>query len=94
MAPPSQAQGPPYPTYQGYPGYAYQMPMGYNPYAAYGQYNMPPAMQPNMQPYVPYQQAPAPGQGGFPGGPPTQQHPYPYQQQPQHPPHQPYYPQQ
>ncbi|XP_070995387.1 programmed cell death 6-interacting protein-like isoform X3 [Oncorhynchus clarkii lewisi] len=94
MAPPSQAQGPPYPTYQGYPGYAYQMPMGYNPYAAYGQYNMPPAMQPNMQPYVPYQQAPAPGQGGFPGTPPTQQHPYTYQQQPQHPPHQPYYPQQ
>nr|XP_029506239.1 programmed cell death 6-interacting protein-like [Oncorhynchus nerka] len=76
MAPPSQAQGPPYPTYQGYPGYAYQMPMGYNPYAAYSQYNMPPAMQPNMQPYVPYQQAPAPGQGGFPGTPPTQQHPY------------------
>ncbi|XP_070970498.1 programmed cell death 6-interacting protein isoform X1 [Oncorhynchus clarkii lewisi] len=94
MAPPSQAQGPPYPTYQGYPGYAYQMPMGYNPYAAYGQYNMPPAMQPNMQPYVPYQQAPAPGQGGYPGVPPTQQHPYTYQQQPQQPPPQPYYPQQ
>ncbi|XP_055732521.1 programmed cell death 6-interacting protein isoform X1 [Salvelinus fontinalis] len=94
MAPPSQAQGPPYPTYQGYPGYAYQMPMGYNPYAAYGQYNMPPTMQPNMQPYVPYQQAPAPGQGGYPGVPPTQQHPYTYQQQPQQPPPQPYYPQQ
>ncbi|XP_031649104.1 programmed cell death 6-interacting protein isoform X2 [Oncorhynchus kisutch] len=94
MAPPSQAQGPPYPTYQGYPGYAYQMPMGYNPYAAYSQYNMPPTMQPNMQPYVPYQQAPAPGQGGYPGGPSTQQHPYTYQQQPQQPPPQPYYPQQ
>uniref|UniRef100_A0AAZ3QDW1 Programmed cell death 6-interacting protein n=1 Tax=Oncorhynchus tshawytscha TaxID=74940 RepID=A0AAZ3QDW1_ONCTS len=94
MAPPSQAQGPPYPTYQGYPGYAYQMPMGYNPYAAYSQYNMPPTMQPNMQPYVPYQQAPAPGQGGYPGVPPTQQHPYTYQQQPQQPPPQPYYPQQ
>ncbi|KAG7244968.1 hypothetical protein INR49_023534 [Caranx melampygus] len=46
-APPTQAQGPPYPTYQGYPGY-FQMPMGYNPYP-YGQYNMP-----NM-PYMPYQ---------------------------------------
>ncbi|KAK6324201.1 hypothetical protein J4Q44_G00065400 [Coregonus suidteri] len=94
MAPPPQAQGPPYPTYQGYPGYAYQMPVGYNPYAAYGQYNMPPTMQPNMQPYVPYQQAPAPGQGGYTGPPPTQQHPYAYQQQPQQPPHQPHYPQQ
>ncbi|XP_041759397.1 programmed cell death 6-interacting protein isoform X3 [Coregonus clupeaformis] len=94
MAPPSMAQGPPYPTYQGYPGYAYQMPMGYNPYAAYGQYNMPPTMQPNMQPYVPYQQAPAPGQGSYPGAAPTQQHPYIYQQQPQQPPPQPYYPQQ
>uniref|UniRef100_A0AAR2LZ83 BRO1 domain-containing protein n=1 Tax=Pygocentrus nattereri TaxID=42514 RepID=A0AAR2LZ83_PYGNA len=69
MAPPtapSQAQGPPYPTYQGYPGY-YQMPMAYNPYA-YG-YNMP---------YVHYQGA---GQAGYPGAPPAQQ-PYPYPQQP------------
>lgn len=79
MAP--QAQGPPYPTYQGYPGY-YQMPMGYNPYA-YGQYNMP-----NM-PYMPYQ---TPGQGGYPGTAPAGQ-PYPgYPQQP--PQQQPYYPQQ
>lgn len=79
MAPPSQAQGPPYPTYQGYPGY-YQMPMGYNPYA-FGQYNMP---------YMPYQAAP--GQGGYPGAPPAGQ-PYPgYPQQP--PQQQPYYPQQ
>ncbi|KAL0962072.1 hypothetical protein UPYG_G00335340 [Umbra pygmaea] len=89
MAPPSQAQGPPYPTYQGYPGYGYQMPMAYNPYAAYTQYNMPPP----MQPYVPYPQGPAPGQGGYPGAPQTQQAPYPYQQPPQQP-HQPYYPQQ
>ncbi|XP_039876534.1 programmed cell death 6-interacting protein isoform X2 [Simochromis diagramma] len=82
MAP--QAQGPPYPTYQGYPGY-YQMPMGYNPYA-YGQYNMP--NMPNM-PYVPYQ---TPGQGGYPGTAPAGQ-PYPgYPQQP--PQQQPYYPQQ
>ncbi|KAM9340432.1 programmed cell death 6-interacting protein isoform 2-T2 [Symphorus nematophorus] len=83
MAPPSQAQGPPYPTYQGYPGY-YQMPMGYNPYA-YGQYNMP-----NM-PYMPYQATP--GQGGYPGAPPAGQ---PYPGYPQQPPQQqqPYYPQQ
>ncbi|KAM3857910.1 programmed cell death 6-interacting protein isoform 2-T2 [Diretmus argenteus] len=79
VAPPSQAQGPPYPSYQGYPGY-YQMPMGYNPYA-YGQYNMP---------YMPYQATP--GQGGYPGAPPAGQ-PYPgYPQQP--PQQQPYYPQQ
>ncbi|XP_062291714.1 programmed cell death 6-interacting protein isoform X1 [Scomber scombrus] len=83
VAPPTQAQGPPYPTYQGYPGY-FQMPMGYNPYAAYGQYNMP-----NM-PYMPYQGTP--GQGGYPAAPPGGQ-PYPgYPQQP--PQHQPYYPQQ
>ncbi|MED6273489.1 Rhophilin, Rho GTPase binding protein [Characodon lateralis] len=79
MAPPSQAQGPPYPTYQGYQGF-YQMPMGYNPYA-YGQYNIP---------YMPYQATP--GQGGYPGAPPAGQ-PYPgYPQQP--PQQQPYYPQQ
>ncbi|KAM7384194.1 hypothetical protein PAMA_011508 [Pampus argenteus] len=83
VAPPTQAQGPPYPTYQGYPGY-FQMPMGYNPYAAYGQYNVP-----NM-PYMPYQATP--GQAGYPGAPPAGQ-PYPgYPQQP--PQHQPYYPQQ
>ncbi|TRZ01134.1 hypothetical protein DNTS_007856, partial [Danionella cerebrum] len=64
---PTQAQGPPYPNYQGYPGY-YQMPMAYNPYT-YGQFNMP---------YMPYQ---AQGQTGYPGAPPTQQ-PYPYPQQP------------
>lgn len=67
VAPPNQAQGPPYPTYQGYPGY-FQMPMGYNPYA-YGQYNMP------------YMHVP-PAQGGYPGAPPAGQ-PYPgYPQQP------------
>uniref|UniRef100_A0A3P8T8M9 Programmed cell death 6-interacting protein n=1 Tax=Amphiprion percula TaxID=161767 RepID=A0A3P8T8M9_AMPPE len=80
VAPPTQAQGPPYPTYQGYPGYSH-FPMGYNPYA-YGQYNMPP--------YMPYQGTP--GQGGYPGAPPVGQ-PYPgYPQQP--PQQQPYYPQQ
>ncbi|XP_038580558.1 programmed cell death 6-interacting protein isoform X2 [Micropterus salmoides] len=79
VAPASQAQGPPYPTYQGYPGY-FQMPMGYNPYA-YGQYNMP---------YMPYQASP--GQGGYPGAPPAGQ---PYHGYPQQPPQQqPYYPQQ
>ncbi|CAL1584600.1 unnamed protein product [Knipowitschia caucasica] len=77
VAPPTQAQGPPYPSYQGYPGY-YQMPMGYNPYAAYGQY------------YMPQYQGP-PGQG-YPGAPPSGQ-PYPgYPQQP--PQQQPFYPQQ
>ncbi|XP_072227210.1 programmed cell death 6-interacting protein isoform X2 [Leuresthes tenuis] len=82
MAPASSAQGPPYPSYQGYPGF-YQMPMGYNPYG-YSQYNMP-----NM-PYMPYQATP--GQGGYPGAPPAGQ-PYPgYPQQP--PQQQPYYPQQ
>ncbi|KAK1880660.1 Programmed cell death 6-interacting protein [Dissostichus eleginoides] len=85
LAPPSQAQGPPYPSYPGY----YQMPMGYNPYA-YGQYHMP--NMPNMpnMPYMPYQQTP--GQGGYPAAPPGGQ-PYPgYPQQP--PQQQPYYPQQ
>nr|XP_046272968.1 programmed cell death 6-interacting protein isoform X1 [Scatophagus argus] len=82
MAPPSQAQGPPYPTYQGYPGF-FQVPMGYNPYA-YNQYNMP------SMPYMPYQATP--GQGGYPGAPPAGQ-PYPgYPAQP--PQQQPYYPQQ
>ncbi|XP_062342761.1 programmed cell death 6-interacting protein isoform X2 [Osmerus eperlanus] len=80
MAPPSQAQGPPYPTYQGYPGY-YQMGMGYNPFAGYNQYNIP---------YMPYQAAP--GQAGYPAPAPNQQHPYTYPQQP--PQQQPYYPQQ
>uniref|UniRef100_A0A1A8LDA0 Programmed cell death 6-interacting protein n=1 Tax=Nothobranchius pienaari TaxID=704102 RepID=A0A1A8LDA0_9TELE len=84
VAPTSQAQGPPYPSYQGYPGF-YQMPMGFNPYA-YGQYNMP---------YMPYQAAP--GQGGYPGAPPAgQSYPgYPQQQPPQQQPpqQQPYYPQ-
>ncbi|XP_061903280.1 programmed cell death 6-interacting protein isoform X1 [Entelurus aequoreus] len=85
VAPASQAQGPPYPTYQGYPQY-FQVPMGYNPYA-YGQYNVP---------YMPYQGTP--GQAGYPGGPPAAQGypgypaqaPPPQQQQQQ----QPYFPQQ
>lgn len=90
MAPPAQAQGPPYPTYQGYPGH-YQVPMGYNPYT-YGQYNMP---------YVPYQMTAPPG--GYPGAPPAgqpypgypqQPHQQPHQQQPQQQPQQTYYPQQ
>ncbi|XP_068603190.1 programmed cell death 6-interacting protein [Brachionichthys hirsutus] len=82
MAPPSQAQGPPYPSYQGYPGY-YQMPMGYSPYA-YNQFNMP-----NVS-YVPYQATP--GQQGYPGTPPAGQ-PYPgYPPQP--PQQQQYHPQQ
>ncbi|XP_024114842.1 programmed cell death 6-interacting protein isoform X1 [Oryzias melastigma] len=82
MAPISQAQGPPYPTYQGYPGF-YQVPMGYNPYP----YNMP-----NMA-FMPFQGAP--GQGGYPGAPPAGQ-PYPGypQQPPQQQQQQPYYPQQ
>ncbi|KAF6737881.1 Programmed cell death 6-interacting protein [Oryzias melastigma] len=82
MAPISQAQGPPYPTYQGYPGF-YQVPMGYNPYP----YNMP-----NMA-FMPFQGAP--GQGGYPGAPPPGQ-PYPGypQQPPQQQQQQPYYPQQ
>ncbi|XP_051926878.1 programmed cell death 6-interacting protein isoform X2 [Hippocampus zosterae] len=83
MAPPSTAQGPPYPTYQGYPQY-FQMPMGYNPYA-YGQYNVP---------YMPYQAAP--GQAGYPAAPPATQG-YPgYPQQPSQQPSQQqnYYPQQ
>uniref|UniRef100_A0A6Q2YWL2 BRO1 domain-containing protein n=1 Tax=Esox lucius TaxID=8010 RepID=A0A6Q2YWL2_ESOLU len=75
MAPPSQCVRP--------------MPMGYNPYAAYGQYNM----GTPMQPFVPYQQGPVPGQGGYPGAPPTHQSPYPYQQPAQQAPHQPYFPQ-
>ncbi|KAM8884786.1 programmed cell death 6-interacting protein isoform 1-T1 [Synchiropus picturatus] len=84
---PSQAQGPPYPSYQGYPGY-YQMPMSYNPYA-YGQYNMP--NMPNM-PFMPYQAAPGPS--GYPTPPPAGQ-PYPgYPQQPPQQQQQPYYPQQ
>ncbi|KAL2080408.1 hypothetical protein ACEWY4_024201 [Coilia grayii] len=76
----SQAQGPPYPTYQGYPGY-YQMPMAYNPYMYGGQYGVP---------YMPYQTPP--GQGGYPGAPPPNQQAYPYPQQAGQ--QQPYYPQQ
>ncbi|XP_012691536.1 programmed cell death 6-interacting protein isoform X2 [Clupea harengus] len=79
----SQAQGPPYPTYQGYPGY-YQMPMNYNPYMYGGQYGV-------GVPYMPYQTPPA--QGGYPAPPPNQQQqPYPYPQQAGQ--QQPYYPQQ
>ncbi|ELK17963.1 programmed cell death 6-interacting protein [Pteropus alecto] len=65
-----QAQGPPYPTYPGFPGYCQMpMPMGYNPYA-YGQYNMP---------YPPmYHQSP--GQAPYPG---PQQPSYPFPQPPQ-----------
>ncbi|KAM9319406.1 LOW QUALITY PROTEIN: programmed cell death 6-interacting protein [Gastrophryne carolinensis] len=68
---PSQAQGPPFPTYPGYTGY-YGMPMnvGYNPYM-YSQ---------TMPPYL-YQ--PQPGQAPYP----TQQPGFPMPQQPYyHPP--------
>ncbi|MGH0151522.1 UNVERIFIED_CONTAM: hypothetical protein FKN15_075216 [Acipenser sinensis] len=69
-AAPSSAQGPPYPTYQGYPG-CYPMPVAYNPYA-YGQYSMP---------YM-YQ---APGQAPYPNVQQPQQPGYPYPQQPYYP---------
>ncbi|XP_067837278.1 programmed cell death 6-interacting protein isoform X4 [Heptranchias perlo] len=60
----SQAQGPPYPTYQGFPGYyPVPMPMAYNQYA-YGQYNMPYMYQPPGQP--PFQSAQQPQQPGYP----------------------------
>uniref|UniRef100_A0A8C3VH78 Programmed cell death 6-interacting protein n=1 Tax=Catharus ustulatus TaxID=91951 RepID=A0A8C3VH78_CATUS len=66
----SQAQGPPYPTYHGYPGYCQMpMPMGYNPYM-YGQYNLPYAPSPVYQ---------TPGQPPYP---PPQQPGYPFPQQP------------
>ncbi|XP_069776849.1 programmed cell death 6-interacting protein isoform X2 [Narcine bancroftii] len=60
----SQAQGPPYPTYQGYPGY-YPMPvpMAYNQFG-YGQYNMPYLFQPPGQP--PFQSSQQPQQPGYP----------------------------
>lgn len=76
VAPPAQAQGPPYPTYQGYPGY-YQVPMGYNPYG-YGQYYMPYQATPGQG----YPGAPPAGQPypGYPQQPPQQQQPY-YPQQ-------------
>ncbi|XP_053469013.1 programmed cell death 6-interacting protein isoform X1 [Ictalurus furcatus] len=69
---PSQAQGPPYPSYQGYPGF-YQMPMGYNPYG-YG------------MPYMPYPTQGQAGYPG--GAPVQQPYPYPQQppqQQPYYP---------
>ncbi|XP_078072698.1 programmed cell death 6-interacting protein isoform X2 [Mustelus asterias] len=63
----SQAQGPPYPSYQGYPGfYPVPMPMAYNQYA-YGQYNMPYMYQPPGQPPFPRPQQPQqPPQPGYP----------------------------
>ncbi|MFT7816373.1 programmed cell death 6-interacting protein-like [Arapaima gigas] len=73
----SQAQGPPYPTYQGYPGY-FAMPMQYYPYG-YGQYNMP---------FVPFQNVVP---GGFPGSGQAQQQPQqqPHSCGPLQPPHYP-----
>uniref|UniRef100_UPI00398F85CB programmed cell death 6-interacting protein isoform X2 n=1 Tax=Pristiophorus japonicus TaxID=55135 RepID=UPI00398F85CB len=60
----SHAQGPPYPSYQGYPGYyPMPMPMAYNQYA-YGQYNMPYMYPPPGQP--PFQSAQQPQQPGYP----------------------------
>ncbi|XP_072427207.1 programmed cell death 6-interacting protein isoform X3 [Chiloscyllium punctatum] len=60
----TQAQGPPYPTYQGFPGYyPIPMPMAYNQYA-YGQYNMPYMYQPPGQP--PFQNPQPPQQPGYP----------------------------
>ncbi|XP_043544794.1 programmed cell death 6-interacting protein isoform X4 [Chiloscyllium plagiosum] len=60
----TQAQGPPYPTYQGFPGY-YPIPMSmaYNQYA-YGQYSMPYMYQPPGQP--PFQNPQPPQQPGYP----------------------------
>ncbi|XP_041045128.1 programmed cell death 6-interacting protein isoform X2 [Carcharodon carcharias] len=60
----SQAQGPPYPSYQGYHGYyPMPMPMAYNQYA-YGHYNMPYMYPPPGQP--PLQSAQQPQQPGYP----------------------------
>ncbi|XP_051879087.1 programmed cell death 6-interacting protein isoform X2 [Pristis pectinata] len=60
----SQAQGPPYPSYQGYPGYyPMPMPMAYNQFA-YGQYNVPYMFQPPGQ--SPFQSAQQPQQPGYP----------------------------
>ncbi|XP_048881865.1 programmed cell death 6-interacting protein-like [Brienomyrus brachyistius] len=73
---PAQVQGPPYPTYQGYPGF-YPMSMSYNPYS-FGQFTMP---------YMPFQGV---GQLGFPSSAPLpqqQQQPQGYTQ-----PQQPHYP--
>ncbi|XP_072323400.1 programmed cell death 6-interacting protein isoform X6 [Scyliorhinus torazame] len=71
----SQAQGPPYPSYQGYPGfYPMPMPMAYNQYA-YGQYNMPYMYHPPGQP--PFQTAQPPQQ---PQQPQQPRYPYPQQQ--------------
>ncbi|XP_063160172.1 programmed cell death 6-interacting protein isoform X2 [Candoia aspera] len=70
---PSQAQGPPYPTYPGFPGYCQMpLPLGYNPYM-YGQYNLPYTPSPGYQ---------NPGQAPYPG---PQQPGYPYPQQPYYP---------
>ncbi|XP_041104212.1 programmed cell death 6-interacting protein-like isoform X2 [Polyodon spathula] len=74
-ATPSPAQGPPYPTYQGYPG-CYQMPVAYNPYA-YGQFNMPYIYQAPGQ--APYPNVHPPQQPQQPGYPYPQQHYYPQQ---------------
>ncbi|XP_028673371.1 programmed cell death 6-interacting protein isoform X1 [Erpetoichthys calabaricus] len=70
MGAPTQAQGPPYPTYQGHPGF-YSMPMPYSAYP-YGQYHMPFMYQPSAQP-------------SYPGNPPAQPSGYPYPQQPFYP---------
>ncbi|KAG2465308.1 PDC6I protein, partial [Polypterus senegalus] len=70
MGAPTQAQGPPYPTYQGHPGF-YSMPMPYSAYP-YGQYHMPFMYQPSAQP-------------AYPGNPPAQPSGYPYPQQPFYP---------
>ncbi|XP_040446747.1 programmed cell death 6-interacting protein isoform X2 [Falco naumanni] len=69
-AAPTQAQGPPYPTYPGFPGYCpMPMPMGYNSYM-YGQYSLPYAPAPMYQ---------NPGQAPYPA---PQQPGYPFPQQP------------
>ncbi|XP_072108592.1 programmed cell death 6-interacting protein isoform X4 [Mobula birostris] len=64
---PTQAQGPPYPSYPGYGYYPMPMPMAYNQFG-YGQYNMPYMFQP-------------PGQPPFQSSQPAQQPGYPYPQQ-------------
>ncbi|XP_063308033.1 programmed cell death 6-interacting protein isoform X2 [Pelobates fuscus] len=68
---PTQAQGPPFPSYPGFTGYyGMHMPVGYNPYM-YGQQAIPPYMYQPQSGQAPY---------------PTQQPGYPYPQQPYFPP--------
>ncbi|CAH2283537.1 programmed cell death 6-interacting isoform X2 [Pelobates cultripes] len=68
---PTQAQGPPFPSYPGFTGYyGMHMPVGYNPYMY------------SQQAISPYMYQPQSGQAPYP----TQQPGYPYPQQPYFPP--------